>query len=868
MTDLPDNPFNLSAVRQKELLVDLLSRKPKRIFPLSLAQQRLWFLDQLYPGNPAYNVPFGLRLRGNLNPDALELSVRELIQRHEILRTIFETDAGHPVQVVADSVIEIPRLDLTGIANGDRQSEAYRIGMAEARVSFNLATGPLLRVKLLRLAADEHLLLCVMHHIVCDSWSLDIFVRELAALYDQHSGEPHASLADLPIQYGDYTRWQREWIAGDRLAAQTMYWKQKLAGAPSFLELPADHVRPLEQTYEGASHVIAIPKELIHDLTVLGRTRLATLFMVNLAAFKTLLHCYTEADDILVGVPVTGRNRIELEDLIGFFVNTLVLRTDLSGDPHFSDLLLQEREVALDAFAHADLPFEKLVEELNPARTLSYSPLVQVMFSAVRARKIPKFGHVSASPYLFKNGTSIFDLSVEFIEDVEDHWWLRVEYSTSLFDYTRMAQLLDDYLTLLRAVAAHPEQRISRLTSMLRMEGDVTARNGHIPSYRETNRAAAPRREVSDPHLSDEIEPHDALEQILVRIWERVLGISGVGIHDDFFDLGGHSLVAAHLVSEVGKVVGRKIPLSALFRGSTIGSFAELIRHGSEWSPDPLLMEISAGSRGFPLFAIVQSGVDALGYALLARHMGAEQPFYKLQAHAPTCLIVPFSIEELQAIAGEYIAAMRVIQPKGPYFLVGMCNGVHIAEQMVLELEAQGHEVGLFGIIDTYVLQRSEIRWLVHLESFRQGRLRVAKLPLLAQVSHYTRAVKRRVRQTLFREEEPIGAWTEAVQLEEEFPHKEFRAPVILFRKPKQPYFKVRDREMGWGALSLSGVEICMVSAGHLEMLREPAVRVIAEQLKYALRRIEKDPSFDTRVDGNRINNDETMICSAHGNCH
>jgi len=854
MTYSPDNPSNLSVGEQKELLVGLLSQRPKRVFPLSLAQQRLWFLDQLHPGNPAYNVPFCLRLKGNLIPDALELSVRRLIQRHEILRTRFEIEAGHPVQVVApESVIEIPFIDLAGMPISDRPWEAHRVGMGEARLPFNLATGPLLRFKLIRLAADEHLLVCVMHHIVCDGWSLEIFVRELAALYDQYSGGQRASLTDLPIQYGDYAEWQRKSIAGDFLAGQARYWKQKLAGAPTFLHLPADRVRPPEQTYDGASQVIPIPKELVHDLAAFGHTRRATLFMVLLAAFKTLLHSYTGTDDILVGVPVAGRSRIELEDLVGFFVNTLVLRTDLSDDPQFSELLLQEREVALDAFAHADLPFEKLVEELNPTRTLSYTPLTQVMFSAIKVRKYPKFGDVSASPYTLNSRTSLFDLSAEFIEDAEERCWLRVEYATSLFDYSRIARMLDDYLTLLGAVAAQPEVRISTLTSLLKVEGGAVTRNGHIPSDRELTRIEILHRERPNSRPGDNGEPRDALEQILVRIWERVLGTSGIGISDDFFDLGGHSLLAAHLVSEVEKVVGRKVPLSALFRGSTIESFAEIIRCGTVWSSDPLAMELNAGTHGYQLFAIVQSGVDALGYALLARHMGPEQPFYKLQAHAPTCPIVPFSIEELQTTAREYIAAMRAMQPKGPYFLVGMCNGVHIAEQMVLELEAQGHEVGFLGIIDTFVLQNSDIRWLVYLESFRANRRHFSKLPFLVQASHYTLAIMKRLRRIVLRERTPSNPWTsKEVWPEKGFRPKQFRAPVILFRRPRQPYFKVKDHEMGWGLRSLSGIKVCTVNIlGHWELLREPAVQAIAEQLKSALHRIEKDESFHASVNGN-----------------
>jgi len=472
MSEAPNQIPDLSLKEQKELLAELLSRKSSQLFPLSLAQQRLWFLDQLEPGNPAYNVPFGLRLRGKLDLDALRSSVQKIVRRHEILRTTFRLEGANPVQVVAaDSVIEIPVVDLTAMPGGNRESGAHQIATAEARIPFDLVAGPLLRLKLIRLSAEEHILVCVMHHIVCDGWSLGIFTRELAALYDHHGSGQSSSLASLPIQYGDYATWQQKWIAGDFLADQIQYWKQRLAGMAGYLDLPADRVRPPEQTYDGASQTIVVPTRLIRDLTMLGRTRQATLFMVMLAVFKVLLHSYSTAQDILVGVPVAGRNRVELEDLIGFFVNTIVLRTTLSGDPQFSDLLLEVREVTLSAFAHIDVPFEKLVEELNPPRTLSYNPVFQVMFSAIKAGRFPQFGNVVASSYVIMSGTSAFDLSIDFIEDANDRWWLKVEYNTTLFDYGRMARMLRDYLTLLGAIAAQPKLRLSELVALIQAEG-------------------------------------------------------------------------------------------------------------------------------------------------------------------------------------------------------------------------------------------------------------------------------------------------------------------------------------------------------------------------------------------------------------
>jgi thioesterase domain-containing protein/acyl carrier protein len=845
MTNIANNLADLSDVQQKELLVGLLTQGPTRVFPLSLAQQRLWFLDQLYPGNPAYNVPLGLRLRGNLNQGALELSLTELIQRHEILRTRFESDAGRPIQVVsADTAIKLAFVDLIGSPGSDRQWQLHKIGIEEARRSFNLATGPLLRLKLVRLAAEEHILLCVIHHIVCDGWSLEIFVRELAALYAQHCGGPCASLDDLPIQYGDYAGWQQESIARGLFSDQEQYWKQNLAGAPGFLQLPADHDRPSEQTFDGAGQAILIAPELIRRLGDFGHTQRATLFMVLLTVFKMLLHFYAATDDIMVGVPVAGRNRYELEGLVGFFVNTLVLRTDLSGDPCFRDLLLRVREVCLNAFAHADLPFEKLVEEINPERTLSYSPVIQVMFSAVKARKYPCLGDLLVSPYIFDSRTSLFDLSMEFIEDAANCSWLRVEYDTSLFSNTRIERMLNDYLMLLKAIAKEPELRISRLISQLELEGDVATHSKHPPKAQATAPAARPNGKAVRSRSKEEAEPRDALEQILVRIWEQVLGGTGIRIDDNFFDLGGHSLMAARLVSEVEKAVGRPIPLSALFRGSTIESLAEIIRSDTASNPDPLIMELNAGAEGTPLFAIVQPGWNALGYALLARYIGSGRQFYKLQSHDPAFVKVPLSIEELRTVAREYVAAMRAVHPTGPYFLLGMCQGAHIAEQMVLELESQGQHVGFLGIIDTFVLQHSQIRWLVRLDSFRRSRRNVSRLPLLAQASHYKQAIGRHLRQIFLRERHPLTPWDNALWPGQEFQARRFHAPVVLFRRPKQPYFNVKDREMGWGARTLAEVEICTVNeAAHVEMLREPATKVIAAYIKDALHRKESIPN-------------------------
>jgi amino acid adenylation domain-containing protein len=1323
MTD-PDRTLDLVPEEQRRVLAQVLTRQScqNRKYPLSLPQQRLWFLDQVEPGNLAFNLAVGLRLKGNLRQNAIRSSIQQIVNRHEVLRTRFDVEHGEPVQLVAPQlVVELPVTDLSDRPSHSRESLLHTLATEEVRVRFDLRFGPPFRVRLFRLCADEHVLVCTMHHIVSDAWSMGVFVRELRLLYQGFEVGLPSPLRDLPIQYGDYAQWQRDSLSGELLDDQIDYWRKRLSRAPASLDLPTDRPRPPEQTFEGTSQTVPIPKELVHDLRVSAYSQQATLFMIMLAVFKVLVHRYTASKDVVVGVPIAGRSRLELEDLIGFFVNTLVLRTDLSHNPRFCGLLTQVRKAALGAFAHADVPFERLVEELQPPRNLSHNPIFQVMFSAVKAAvQSQQFGSLQAAPYAISSGASSFDLSVNLIEAVDEHWWLQVEYNTALFNHERISRMLGHYVTLLRAVAAQPESRISELPMLGEEERQkvlVTFNQGPVQvgqnlcihqffektvtrspeatalvceetrlSYRELNARAnqlarhlvkrgtgpeipvgifversadmlvgilgilkaggcyvpidpmypkvrvgqilgsvhppllltqasladrlpettatitcldrdwpavatesaenlstsvrpnhlayvlftsgstgvpkgvaiehcststliqwaqtaftaheltgtlfsssicfdlsvfeifvplsvggkiilaasvlslpslpaaeevtivntvpsamhelvnmggvpgsvqvinlagetltrqlveaiyertrvqkvynlygptesttystcslirrgeevtigqpiantrvlildsqrqlvpigvtgelylsgdglargyydrpdltaerfirnpfgqqadarmyrtgdlcrflqdgrvqyvgrvddqvkirgfrvelaeiesvlarhpAVRRcvvtapeadpgnrlvayivpvsgqEISPGELRDfvkeslpeymvpsslvlldelpltahgkvdrralsnpaplqvrtdaELEARDPLELILLRIWQRVLGLTGIGITDNFFDLGGHSLLAARLMSQLRKVIGREIPLSTLFRGPTVKSLAEIIREGTEWMPDPLLMEIQAGSHGPGFFAIAPPGFDTLGYALLARRMGAEQPVYRIQSSAAASDQLWYTMEEQRRMALEYIPAMRTVQPEGPYYLGAQCLGVQIAEQMVLELEAQGQEVGLLVIIDTWVLQNSQIRWLALLDSHYRHLRSVARMPLSAQVAVCREAVARRVRRIVQHTPVPSEPWVQACWPGKGFRPRQFRAPVLLFMSPEQPYFYLRDPEMGWGARSTGGVEVVLVNAPHQEMLHEPYVGIIGVKLADVLRRV------------------------------
>ncbi|RMF32232.1 MAG: non-ribosomal peptide synthetase, partial [Chloroflexi bacterium] len=349
--------------------------------PLSFAQQRLWFLDQLEPGSPFYNIPTAVRLTGPLDVAALEASLNEILRRHESLRTTFPTVDGRPRQQIAPELtLSLPVIDLRGLPEAEREAQALRLATEEAQRPFDLAQGPLIRALLLQLDDDDHIALLTMHHIVSDGWSMGILIQEIAVLYDAFSQGRPSPLPELPIQYADFAAWQRKWLQGEVLERQLAYWKEQLADLPPLLELPTDRPRPAVQSFRGRTHSFVLPETLSRAIQELGRREGATLFMTLLAAFQALLYRYTGQERFAVGTPIANRNRAEIEGLIGFFVNTLVLRADFADNPTFRQVLKRVRETALGAYAHQDLPFEMLVDALQPERDLSHTPLFQVMF--------------------------------------------------------------------------------------------------------------------------------------------------------------------------------------------------------------------------------------------------------------------------------------------------------------------------------------------------------------------------------------------------------------------------------------------------------------------------------------------------------
>ncbi|MBD2468775.1 non-ribosomal peptide synthetase [Nostoc sp. FACHB-145] len=432
--------------------------------PLSFAQQRLWFLSQLEPNSSAYNIPAAVRLTGKLNVAALSKSLNEIIRRHEILRTTFTVVDGEAIQVIGKGEnFTFSVIDLQALSEEKKQQEVSKLAALEAQKPFDLLQGQLLRASLLQLAETDHVVLLTMHHIVSDGWSTGIFIKELTALYTAFSQGQASPFSELPIQYADFATWQRRWLQGEVLQTQLNYWKQQLGGNLPILELPSDRPRPVIQSNNGATRPLQLSKSLTEKLKDLSKQEGVTLFMTLLAAFKVLLYRYTQQEDIIVGTPIANRNRAEIEGLIGFFVNTLVLRTNLGNNPSFRELLHQVREVTLGAYAHQDLPFERLVEELQPGRDLSHNPLFQVMFILQNAStEVLHLPELTFEQLKVDKNTANFDLTLSLTETKAG---LKgdLEYNTDIFKADRITRMWGHFQVLLEGIVANPQQCLSEL---------------------------------------------------------------------------------------------------------------------------------------------------------------------------------------------------------------------------------------------------------------------------------------------------------------------------------------------------------------------------------------------------------------------
>jgi len=452
-----------------DFLQTIRPRGDVREAPLSYAQQRLLFLQQLDPDSPTYNLPRGFRVEGKLNVPVLERTLTEIVRRHEVLRTTFHVNGNEQVQVIHPPYnVSVPVIDLGHLPEAERDSQVRKFAAEEAQRPFDLEHGPLLRTKLLHFTDDQHVVFFTVHHIVSDGWSAGLFFTEMQTLYAAFSEDRRSPLPELPIQYADYARWQRDWLKGEVYERQLAYWRERLRGAPTTLTLPTDRPRPSHRSYRGAVQGLWIRQKLAAELRQLSREQGVTLFMTLLAAFDILICYCTKQTDIVVGTPVAGRMRAETEPLLGFFINTLVLRSDLSGDPTFAELLRRVKSDTLGALAHQDVPFEKLVEELQPERNLSYTPLFQVQFTLQKGRASTGFTlpGLTLSPIGTERGTTQYDVALNML-DAEKELYNTLEYDADLYDEATIAYMLERLDLVLHEIVANPSTRLSEILARL-----------------------------------------------------------------------------------------------------------------------------------------------------------------------------------------------------------------------------------------------------------------------------------------------------------------------------------------------------------------------------------------------------------------
>ena len=470
--------------------------------PLSYAQQRLWIVHQLEPDDPSYNVFAAFRMQGPLVVSVLQQSLTEIVRRHEVLRTTFKMGKSAPVQhIVNPSPVSLPLLDISNLEHQQRETELLQLANQEANAPFNLSVGPLLRVKLVRLAQDQHVAMLTMHHIVTDGWSIELLARELSALYSAYVQGLVSPLPDCTLQYVDYAAWQRARQENDGFEKDLYFWRQQLAGIPLQLALPTDYPRTEEQNSQGAMHETLLGAELTRSLKLLSQQEGTTLFMTMLAAWSSLLHMHTHQQDIVVGTSIAGRNYKETEELLGFFINTLPLRTRFTGNPSLRHILQQARSVALEAFEHQDAPFELIVSELHPDRVNGMTPLFQVLLTFHNTKSVElHFSDIALSKLEIAEATAKYDI-VLIVDEQEEQLRVIWNYKTSLFATPTIVRWATHFTTVLQEMVQEPDMLLSLLRAKMQDDGTTHSNQPRQKSKGSALKAArvqAIRFEITD----------------------------------------------------------------------------------------------------------------------------------------------------------------------------------------------------------------------------------------------------------------------------------------------------------------------------------------------------------------------------------
>jgi len=773
-------------------------------------QQMLWVQNPRHPENFAYNYPLALRMRGCLDRSALERSIQEIVRRHQPLRSVFRIKEGRLIQIALPAQpLPLPVVDLSNVCEAGREAEALRLAVADANRPFDLSQGPLLRANLWCLGPEDHLLLLTTHHIVSDNWSMAILLRELSVAYGAFSARQPSPLAEVSCQYGDFVRQQQKRFECKELE-YIAFWKEQLAGRDGFHHVPPDHARPENvqpesKTYHGAHERLTLDQSSTNALKTLGPKEKVSPFMILLTAFQCLLCRYSGQRDVGVASCVANRQSSQDERMVGHFSNHVIFRTSLADTSTLREVLRQVRQTALTAYSYQDWPFGNMVEHLETASDSSRNNLFQALLVLTEAPKDKwSFCGLDVRPLPLDVGTTAFDLIVWL--KLEEKLEIDLQYNSDLFEADTLRQILADYGTVLGIMSTNPEAQVGELgISMLQAESRRYQQLEHAPrAYKG---------------------PRDSVESQLVKLWEAVLDKRPVGIEDDFFELGGTSLIAARLFAQIEEGFKLKIPLVTLVQASTIKKLAKVIHRPG--SPDAWrsLVTIQPGGIRPPLFCIHGESGNLLIYRSLARYLGPDQPIYGLQPQGLDGKQAPLT--RIEDMAARYIEEIQVIQPEGPYFLAGYCMGGTIAFEMAQQLSGQGQRVDLLGLLDTYNWRMME-RTYLHDLYFNIQKVWFSCQHFLSMSSRK----KLRSLQAKYHDLSNASGLAECNRRAACAYVPKVYSGRMLHVRPARQYTRYNRPEMAWDELVTGGLEVFCVPSYPAQLVEEPFVRDLAIKLR------------------------------------
>ena len=830
-----------------ELLFQLRNESPGLlvedafVVPHWFVQQTRWLEDPSNSDSAIYNYPLLFRIRGPLDEDALKQSLHEIVRRQGVLRSLFQMRDGELVQIVVSPQKQSLRIiDLSKLPETAREARFQQLALEEAARPFDLAVGPLLRGALLRLGVDDHILQLTTHHIVHDDWSTGILSRELSELYQAFAAGTESPLHDLSFQYGDYVRWLEEQLQANALRSRLSYWKEQLVGATGFEHLATDFARPAKSATAncGAREGTVLSVDLANSLKELSRQERVSLFMVLLAGFQALLHRRSNDEEIGVASCAANRPLADVEGLIGRFGNDMLLRTSLSGNPTFRELLTRVREVGLNAYSDQSLPFGQVLKEVTNRTDPDASPPFQVMFILQNAprenRDIPGLSIKWLPLY---TGTAKYDLNVWL--KIEPALEVILEYRTDLFRAATMKQLLEDYDTVLRTMVKDPGARVSNLL--------ISSKPRPVPAQR------VPTGAKETAAAKDSVAPSDDVQSRLVELWQAAFGMP-IGVDQNFFELGGDSLLAARLFIQIEKAFQMELPLAVLLEAPTIRQLAGIISAPTVCSSHSSLVPAQPSGTKPPLFCVHGHTGEIFYCRNLSLSLGADQPILGLRSQGLGGEAPFLTVEEM---ATHYLREIRTVQREGPYFLVGYCFGGMIAYEMGRLLKAQGEEVALLVMFNTpapgslkwwplrpdYLVTRitRELRNLRTLKTREKLVFLPSKAIGLAQLAFgsFKAALWRALAKS------PIGAEREAQGLlsiadinllaAKAYDPGAYPGRIIFFlTKDDATSLNATDPARGWMALAEDGIEVYVFDAGTPSLRQVPNIE-LAEKLKSCL---------------------------------